>query len=164
MSKIKSKIFPLAKLALVTVLVIFGSSSSSSREIQSTQTIVRDLKASGKPVAIPNRSLALVRYVIPPGYKLPPHTHPGMQIATIEEGVLTYNAVKGSAKIFRGKDRSVEILKAGEKTLLFAGDSLVEPEGMIHFGSNNENTPLVLWGATLFLNDRPPSQIVEENN
>ncbi len=61
MSKIKSKIFPLAKLALITVLVVFGSSSSSSREIQSTETIVRDVKASGKPVAIPNRSLALMR-------------------------------------------------------------------------------------------------------
>ena len=71
--------------------------------------------------------------------------------------------VKGSAQIFRGQNKSVETLKAGEKTLLSAGDSVVEPEGMIHFGSNNENTPLVLLGATLFLSEPPPSQVMEDS-
>ncbi len=62
MSKVGSKIFSLAGLAMLGAFVITASSCSSSRETQSTQKIWREVKASGNPVATPKRSLA---YALP---------------------------------------------------------------------------------------------------
>lgn len=114
-----------------------------------TQSVTRDVLASGYPSDAQGRVLELVRYTIPSGANLPPHIHPGMQIERVEFGTLTYTVVKGSAKIIRA-NRTEETLQAGQTTLLRVGDSLVEPGGMVHYGKNESASMVILLSASLF--------------
>lgn len=41
------------------------------------------------------------------------------------------------------------------------GDSLVEAEGMVHFGENRGTEPVVLLVASLLESDQPPGTIIE---
>ena len=66
-----------------------------------TQSVTREVLASGYSSDAEGRILESVRYTIPLGVNLPPHTHPGMQIEKVEFGTLTYTVVKGAAKIVR---------------------------------------------------------------
>lgn len=63
-----------------------------------------------------------------------------MQIEKIVSGELTYFVVEGEA----------EITRSGEQTTVYPGDSLVEPEGMVHFGQNQGSQPVVLLSSSLF--------------
>ena len=85
--------------------------------------------------------LQLVRYDIPQGVVLPMHTHPGMQIAWIESGVLTYHVVEGgSIPVTRapqnGAPGATELIAPGETTELHPGDSVSEIDGVVHYGEN----------------------------
>lgn len=122
--------------------------------------VVREVINSGQPVAAEGQILELVRYHIPANISLPMHIHPGMQVAMVESGTLTYTVVEGEATYIRA-DGTTGILTAGETMDLLPGDSLVEPQGMIHYGENLTDEPLVLLVASLFAVDAPPSSIVE---
>jgi quercetin dioxygenase-like cupin family protein len=125
-----------------------------------TQTVKREVLASGYPSEVEGRILELVRYTIPAGAKLPPHIHPGMQIEKVELGTLTYNVVKGTAKIKRANGKE-ETLDAGQTTRLTAGDSLVEPGGMIHYGQNETGDLVILLSASLFDSQKPKAILIE---
>lgn len=114
----------------------------------------------GMPMAAPGQILQLVRYNIPPNISLPVHIHPGMQVALVESGTLTYTVVEGTAPFTRANGETGE-LNAGETTDFHAGDSVVEPQGMIHFGENTTDEPVVLLVSSLFEADVPPSSLVE---
>jgi quercetin dioxygenase-like cupin family protein len=119
-----------------------------------TQTVKREVLASGYPSEAEDKILELVRYTIPAGAKLPVHIHPGMQIEKVESGALTYTVVKGTAKITRANGKE-ETLEAGKTTRLTVGDSLVEPGGMVHYGNNETREPVILLGASLFDSQKP---------
>ena len=121
--------------------------------------VVREVINEGEPVSAPGMTLQLVRYTIPGDIALPAHTHPGMQVNTIVSGTLTYTAVDGEAAITRA-DGTIETLSAGETTDLRAGDTMTEPEGMIHFGANRHDEPIVILTASLFAIDEAPSTVV----
>jgi quercetin dioxygenase-like cupin family protein len=125
-----------------------------------TQTVTREVFASGSPQTEGDRILELVRYTIPAGANLPIHYHPGMQIERVELGTLTYFVVKGSVQIVRA-DGTQETLNAGQTTLLKVGDSLAEPEGMIHYGKNETASPVILLGASLFASKQPKAILVK---
>jgi quercetin dioxygenase-like cupin family protein len=125
-----------------------------------TQTVTREVLASGLPTGAEGRILELVKYTIPPYAQLPVHIHPGMQMERVEFGVLTYSVVEGTAEITRA-DGTKELLEAGETTLLQAGDSLVEPEGMVHFASNDTPSIVILMSSSLFEADKPKAILVE---
>jgi quercetin dioxygenase-like cupin family protein len=125
-----------------------------------TQTVTREVLASGLPTGAEGRILELVKYTIPPYAQLPAHIHPGMQMERVEFGVLTYSVVEGTAEITRA-DGTKELLEAGETTLLKAGDSLVEPEGMVHFASNDTPSIVILMSSSLFEVDKPKAILVE---
>ncbi|MBO1348527.1 MAG: cupin domain-containing protein [Hormoscilla sp. GUM202] len=159
----RRQILPLGAIALLLAVSCGRGDRHQSSMVaeKSTAPVTREVLAQGKPGGEPCRVLELVRYTIAAGVKLPPHTHPGMQIGTVKSGVLTYQVVEGESKITRGKDGSVETLHTGAQTKLYAGDSLVEPEAMVHFGQNDGSEPVVLLSSSLFACDRPPSQILE---
>lgn len=94
-------------------------------------------------------TLSLVRYHIAPGAKLKPHVHPGVQMARIESGTLTYTIESGTALVRRsGGDTDTEV--TGPTTItLTAGDSVVERDGMVHFGENRTDRPIVIIAALL---------------
>lgn len=123
-----------------------------------TPHVVREVINEGEPVSAPGMTLQLVRYTIPGDIALPAHTHPGMQVNTIVSGTLTYTVVDGEAAITRA-DGTVETLSSGETTDLHAGDTLTEPEGMVHFGVNQHDEPIVILTASLFASDEAPSTL-----
>lgn len=121
--------------------------------------VVREVINEGNPAAAPGTTLQLVRYTIPGNIALPAHTHPGMQVNVIVSGTLTYTVVEGEATITRA-DGTTETLASGETTDLQPGDALTEPEGMVHFGVNHRDEPIVILTASLFAAGEPPSTII----
>ena len=83
-----------------------------------------------------------------------------MQIEKVEMGTLTYNVVKGTAKIKRASGKE-ETLDAGQTTRLTVGDSLVEPGGMVHYGQNETKDVVILISASLFDSQKPKAILIE---
>jgi len=100
------------------------------------------------PPGAPGRTLTLMRYVIAPGAKLSAHIHPGIQLAYIDSGTLTYTIVSGTANVRRGSAEPTPI--TGPTTItLNAGDAVNETGTMVHFGANEGPVPLVILASLL---------------
>lgn len=157
------------KLSLILPLAIiaFGSVVVNSQETSSpntyTQAVTREVLANGYPTQDKKQILELVRYTIAPRTKLPIHTHPGMQIERVEAGTLTYTVVQGEAKVTKANGTEL-ILQAGKTIQLTVGDSLVEPAGMVHFGENQTNKPIILLSASLFDANQPKTILTNPEN
>ncbi len=142
-------IFPLVTLAFFGLVEIARCQETPPAINAYTQSVTREVLASGYPSEAEGYILELVRYTIPSAANLPPHTHPGMQIERVEFGTLTYTVVQGTAKVVRA-DGTKEILQAGQTTLLQVGDSLIESAGMVHYGKNETASLVILLSASLF--------------
>ncbi len=118
------------------------------------EPVVREILAQmDSPPGASGRRLTLVRYTIAPGAQLAPHVHPGVQMASIESGTLTYQIVSGTVTIQRavggnGVPASTEHLTGPANTKLDPGDVVIEEGQMVHFGANNTNAPVII-AATL---------------
>jgi mannose-6-phosphate isomerase-like protein (cupin superfamily) len=162
-------------VALVIMLAVFGGVAgyaASAQEATPAATpatggasAVREVIGGGTPVDAPENVLNLVRYVIEPGAKLPPHTHPGMQVNVVESGTLHYVVVEGSITYLRAADAgnpgATQTLSGGQEIDFYPGDTFTEPEGMVHYGENRTARSVILYTASLFEADQPPSTIVE---
>ena len=131
------------------------------------EPVVREAFATGSPVAAPGQQLQLVRYVIQPGTTLPPHTHPGMQIARVESGTLRYTLVAGGEtpvhrKGTAGGPGAVETLRPGQNTIVHPGDTVIEAENVVHFGASVGEEPVVIWAAALLRRGEPASTVARE--
>jgi quercetin dioxygenase-like cupin family protein len=117
-----------------------------------TVAVAKDvLAAEADPPGGEGSTLTLIRYTIAPGAQLAPHLHPGVQLARIESGTLTYTVVSGTAMVTRsgGEPEPVE----GPATItLGPGDSVAENLDMVHFGANETDEPVVIV-ATLLTED-----------
>jgi len=154
-----SSIFPLVALAFFGSVGIATSQRTNPPVNAYTQSVTREVLASGNPSDTPEKLLELVRYTIPSGAKLPAHFHPGMQIERVEFGTLTYTVVKGSAQIVRA-DNTKETLQEGKTTLLQVGDSLSESGGMVHYGENKGDSIVILLSTSLFDAKQPKAILV----
>jgi quercetin dioxygenase-like cupin family protein len=154
-----SPIFSLVVLAFFGSVEMSLSQKTNPPENPYTQSVTREVLASGNPTAVKGKLLELVRYTIPAGAKLPAHMHPGMQIERVEFGTLTYTVVKGSAQIVRA-DQTKETLQAGQTTLLKVGDSLTETGGMVHYGENKSDSEVILFSTSLFDAQKPKAILV----
>ena len=78
-----------------------GASGSLQDATPATATaaVVRSVLAAGVPSSAPGNNLELVRYTIAPHTSLAPHHHPGMQLALIESGTLTYSFIDGTVVV-----------------------------------------------------------------
>jgi quercetin dioxygenase-like cupin family protein len=153
-------ILPLAILAFGSVVV---NSQETSLPNTYTQSVTREVLASGYPTQDKKQILELVRYTIAPRRKLPTHIHPGMQIERVEAGTLTYTVVKGEAKITKNNGTEL-MLQAGKTIQLTVGDSLVESAGMVHYGENQTNNPVILLSASLFDANQPKAILIHPEN
>lgn len=157
------------KLSLILPFAIltFGNIVVNSQETSSpntyTQSVTRKVLANGYPTQDKKQILELVRYTIAPRTKLPIHTHPGMQIERVEAGTLTYAVVEGEAKVTKANGTEL-ILTKGKTIQLTVGDSLVEPGGMVHYGENQTNSPVILLSASLFNANQPKSILINPEN
>ncbi|MDZ8257777.1 cupin domain-containing protein [Nostoc sp. ChiQUE01b] len=151
-----SLILPLAILAFGSVVVKSQETSSPNAY---TQSVTREVLASGYPTGDQKQILELVRYTIAPRAKLPTHIHPGMQIEQVEAGTLTYTVVEGEAKVTKANGTGL-ILQKGKTMQLTVGDSLVESAGMVHYGENQTNKPIILLSASLFNANQPKAILI----
>lgn len=97
----------------------------------------------------PDRTLSLVRYEIAPGAELPVHIHPGVQMAWIDSGTLTYTVESGTALVRRAGTETDEDLSGPTATDLEPGDAVIELEDMVHFGANHTDEPVVILATLL---------------
>ncbi|MEH2025388.1 cupin domain-containing protein [Nostoc sp.] len=155
-----SLLLPLAILAFSSVVV---NSQETSSPNTYTQSVTREVLASGYPTQDKKQILELVRYTIAARAKLPTHTHPGMQIERVEAGTLTYTVVEGEAKVTKANGTEL-ILQKGKTIQLTVGDSLVESAGMVHYGENQTNKPIILLSASLFNANQPKAILTNPEN
>jgi quercetin dioxygenase-like cupin family protein len=149
---------------LVFCVMVVGTagiavSASDEATPETPHAVVREVLVAGRPDTAPGKVLELVRYTIPPHTLLPVHIHPGMQTAFVESGTLHYTVVEGSAAFTRANGESGELTR-GQETDLEPGDTIVETQGMVHFGDNRGDEEVILLVASLFQADVPPSSLV----
>lgn len=106
------------------------------------------LSSEVAPPGAPDRTLTLMRYTIAPAAVLAPHIHPGVQLAAIESGTLTYTVVSGTATVTRA-DGTNEAVAGPATTELHAGDAVTENGDMVHFGANRTTEPVVILATLL---------------
>ncbi len=129
-----------------------GSAPAGTEAPGTTVAVVKDVLATEvDPPGGAGSTLTLMRYTIAPGAKLAAHIHPGVQLARIESGTLTYTIVSGTAVVTRSGAPAESV--AGPVTITLApGDSVAENLDMVHFGANETTEPVVII-ATLLTED-----------
>ena len=129
-----------------------SSASTGGTAPGTTVAVAKEVLASeADPPGADGSTLTLMRYTIAPGAQLAPHIHPGVQLAHIESGTLTYTVVSGTATVTRAGGE-VEPVTGPTTTALGPGDSVAENDGMVHFGANETDEPVVIL-ATLLTQD-----------
>lgn len=137
-----------------------GSKGSAGSTPGTTVAVQKDTLATEvDPPGAPGRTLTLMRYTIAPGAKLSPHIHPGVQLASIESGTLTYTVVEGSTVVTRANGTR-ETLTAPTTVKLTKGDAVAENDGMVHFGANETDQPVVIIATLLTQSDKDLAVVV----
>lgn len=119
------------------------------------EPVIRQILAeSDDPPGAQGSRLTLVRYTIAPGAELAPHVHPGVQMAAILQGVLSYRVIEGTVVIHRavgmdGRPAEVEEITGPAETALHPGDAVVEDGTMLHYGANRTEEPVHILAALL---------------
>ena len=121
-----------------------------------------EVLARAAPDAAPAEELAVGRATIAPGASIPPHEHPGTQVAAIVSGELTYTVLSGEVPVRRAGTTGTPVataagnaIAAGETVVLRPGDAITERPGALHTARNAGTEPVVIALATLFDRDRP---------
>ena len=151
-----------ARLALVAVLALSAAacgasaSPSAASSGSSLPPVVRAVLAAGNPAAATDQNLELVRYTIQPGTTLALHRHPGMQLAWIESGVLTYTVEVGKVTVHRVDGSTIDV-RPGDTVRIVAGEWLAETGSVVHFGANEGPDVVVILAASLLQTGQSPA-------
>jgi quercetin dioxygenase-like cupin family protein len=160
-------------LLLVAICVVLwhGAPSSLALQEQGAATpqapapvvIASEVFAHVAPAGVDDPELALARVTIMPGAAIPPHHHPGTQIAIVVQGDLTYEVFTGEVLLYRAGDHDAapDSIAAGETALVQSGDTVVEPPESIHQGRNEGAAPITIYLSTLFPAGAPRSIVAE---
>jgi len=138
-----------ALVAIVVVGVAVAAYAAKQKE-----PIRRVVYGTAQPQNAPGQSMNLQQVEIDPGAKLPEHFHAGTQIATIKQGVLTYHVVSGAVTKLH-EDGTAEMLSAPKTLKLRVGDTIVENEGLVHYGANDGKKLVVIEVAALLKDGEP---------
>ena len=122
--------------------------------------VVRTDLGIAEPGAAPGQELGLWHYAIHAGSELPPHTHPGWQLARVTAGELEYSVEAGEGILLRA-DGSSEPMGPGTY-ILAPGDGVIENPDLIHFGANRSEELVTLISATLFPAGEPIATLIAE--
>jgi quercetin dioxygenase-like cupin family protein len=155
---------PLTICAVVAVACVSAYAGAAMND--STTPVVREaLAAADDPAGAKGRTLGLSRVDVQPGAKLALHRHPGVQIARIDRGVLTYTVVDGRVDVMRGSPEAdptrVRTISSGQTAKIRAGQWIVERPGTIHRAANHGEKKIVIYIASLFKLGSPPAIPVE---
>jgi quercetin dioxygenase-like cupin family protein len=150
-------------LVSITAVVAYAAGAPRQPSAQATRTV---LAQAVDPPGGRGRTLALSRVRIPSHTRLSLHRHPGVQVAYVQKGTLTYTVKRGVVKVYRGAaDRDPRVVRricAGQRGRVNAGEWVIERPRVVHFGANNGDRPVVILLATLFKNGMPASIPVPE--
>ena len=143
----------IAAVLVLTVALAGACRSEAPPTATTTPTtatpVVRQvLGTDTAPPGAPGRTLTLVRYTIAPGARLPEHIHPGVQLASVQSGSLTYTVVSGTATIQRAGS-GTEAVTGPATVTLGPGDAVTETGDMVHFGANTTDQPVVILATLL---------------
>jgi quercetin dioxygenase-like cupin family protein len=123
--------------------------------------VAKDVLASETdPPAAPGRTLTLIRYTIAPGAQLAAHVHPGVQLASIQSGSLTYTVVSGTATVTRAATPTPEPVTGPNTVTVAPGDAVSEKGDMVHFGANHTDSPVVILATLLTESGRDLAAVV----
>jgi len=149
--------------ALCALPAIAGLSAYAGAQMAGDpEPVVREALAQDvDPPGAKGRTLSLSRVDVPPGAELPLHRHPGVQIARIARGVLTYTVVTGRVNVWRGnpevKAIKVRTIAAGQTAPVRSGQWIVEKPGTIHRAANRGKAGIVIYISSLFRDGAPPA-------
>lgn len=131
--------------------------------VATVSAIANEVLVHASPVPVADGELALGRVTLLAGAVLPPHYHPGTQIAVVVQGTLTYTVYSGAVELYRHGSASAdpEIVDAGGTVEVRAGDALVETPGAVHQGRNIGASPVIIYLSTLFPANTPRAVIVD---
>jgi len=139
---------------VVLVAFVVAGAGVAAHAAKDKEPIRRIVYGTAEPQNAPGQTMNLQQVEIDPGAKLPEHFHAGTQIATIKEGVLTYQVVSGSVTVLR-KGGTTETLSAPNTVTLRVGDTIVENEALVHYGANNGKKTVVIEVAALLHDGEP---------
>ena len=156
---------------LIAVVALFAGMQSFQLTLGQDATptagggVSRVVLVGANPPEYEDETLELIKVEVLPGAALPPHSHPGIQIASIAAGQLTYTVLVGEVQIQRaGVDDgpvTAEVMTAGNTTVLNAGDAVIEVGGMIHHAENLGTETVVIY-ASAFRDSTEPASILAE--
>jgi quercetin dioxygenase-like cupin family protein len=139
-----------------------GSASSSApttgpaATAPAAATATREILGRIPAPEAPGYDQYLLRVTIPPGVALPAHHHPGLEVAHITQGELTYTIIEGTAPIGRaGAEGPTEEATAPAEVTLAAGDTVYEHEDMHHAAANRGDDAVVVLLASLIESGQP---------
>jgi hypothetical protein len=142
-------------LVLAGLAVFLGTSRGSS----TPPAAVRIPLATGFPAFAPGRQLSLMRVEIPPGTSFAPHRHPGMQVAYVVSGTLSYTVYRGAVRVYKGPadgtQTLVKTIAAGHSGSIAPGEWLVETPDVWHAGGNRGRKPVEILLAALLSSKQP---------
>ncbi len=119
-----------------------------------------ELLGHGLPSAAPGFDLSLYRVTLGPGAAVPPHTHPGATVVSVEAGTFAFTPLEGEVRLVRAGTGATpgaegEVLAHGTEVMLTAGDALFFPGEHGDAGRNAGDGPVVLLLANLHTAGEP---------
>jgi quercetin dioxygenase-like cupin family protein len=150
------------RLGAVALVALVPTAALGGYALAAGAPVREDLAGSRNPVGAQGRTLGLARVTIPAGAQLASHTHPGTEIAHIDEGTLTYTVERGTpVTVWRGEatddPQLVRRIRPGQTAKLRAGQWIVEQPKMVHHAANQTSKRVVILLSTLFPNGAPQS-------
>jgi quercetin dioxygenase-like cupin family protein len=123
-------------VGLVISLLAFSIASAVAQQVQRKILLTQDLP-------IPGYEMVLVAVEIPPGGREGRHTHPGVVMAQVQEGVLTLD-------------------DEGKPTTTYkAGDAFFVKAGSIHEGSNHSTVPVKIIATFVVEKGKPLTTLIQ---
>lgn len=154
---------------LVSVVVVLAGSLAYDRIAPDTLAqeatpaagaLVPELLGQGLPSAAPGFDLSLYRVTFGAGAAMPPHTHPGASVVSVEAGTLGFTSLEGEAWLIRAGTAATpeaqgELLTHGTEVMLTAGDALFFPDEHGDSARNASDDSVVLLLANLHTAGEP---------
>ena len=152
-------------LMFLLLFVQWGGEDASAPSLADGVTeVVRQQLATAHPETATGQLLELTRVIVPAHESLPPHTHPGPQLAIIVSGTLTYIVIDGEVTVTRAAStagETVETYASGDTLELQEGDSISEPALMVHRAAVAGDEPVIIYLASLFPEGAAPATTVQ---
>ena len=148
------------------VAIVGGGAAGAGETGGDIVEVTREILGQTAPEQASGHELYLVRVTVPAGALLAPHTHPGTQVARIERGTLTYTIISGTATVVRagadGEAGETEEVSGPATVRLRKGDTVIEPEGMVHEAANRGERKVIIVLTALLTEGAPLSEPAED--